>query len=60
MVDILLATHNSEKYLIEQLDSLLEQTYTDIRILIRDDGSSDNTVDRMANPRGRPLKTLCF
>ncbi len=45
MVDILLATHNSEKYIIEQLDSLLEQTYTDIRILIRDDGSSDNTVD---------------
>ncbi len=45
MVDILLATHNSEKYLKEQIDSLLQQAYTDIRIIIRDDGSSDNTIN---------------
>ncbi len=45
MVDILLATFNGEKYLREQLDSLLDQTYQKIRILIHDDGSSDGTVD---------------
>ncbi len=45
MVDILLATHNSEKYLGELLDSLLSQTYKDIKITISDDASSDKTMD---------------
>lgn len=44
MVEILVATYNGEKYIKEQIDSLLNQTYKDIRILIRDDGSNDNTV----------------
>lgn len=43
MIDILLSTYNGEKFLKEQLDSLLNQTYSDYKILIRDDGSSDNT-----------------
>ena len=38
-VDILLPTYNGEKYLKEQLDSLLEQTYKNIRIIISDDCS---------------------
>lgn len=43
MVDILLSTYNGEKYLAEQIDSILSQTYTSWRLLIRDDGSMDNT-----------------
>ncbi|MEI6100951.1 MAG: glycosyltransferase family 2 protein, partial [Eubacteriales bacterium] len=43
MVDILLATHNSEKYLAELLDSLVGQTYKDIRIIVSDDASTDGT-----------------
>ncbi len=42
-VDILLATYNGEKYLKPQLDSILNQTYTNFRLLISDDASSDNT-----------------
>ena len=44
MVDILLATYNGEKFIIEQFDSILNQTYQDFRIIIRDDGSTDSTV----------------
>lgn len=44
MIDILMATYNGEKYIGEQLDSILNQTYQDFRILIRDDGSTDNTL----------------
>lgn len=44
MVDVLLATYNGEKYIREQLDSILSQTYQDFKILIRDDGSSDSTL----------------
>lgn len=39
-----MSTYNGEKYIKEQLDSILEQTYPDIQILIRDDASSDGTV----------------
>lgn len=44
-VDILLATYNGEKYLKCQLDSLLNQTYKNIRILINDDASTDKTTE---------------
>ena len=42
-VQVLLSTYNGEKYLKEQLDSLLAQDYPNIDILIRDDGSKDST-----------------
>ena len=43
-VDILLATYNGEQFLKSQIDSILNQTYTDFRLLISDDHSSDSTV----------------
>ena len=44
-VDILLATYNGEKYIKELLESILNQTYKNIRILICDDYSSDKTYE---------------
>ena len=44
LVSIAVATYNGEKYLTEQLDCLLRQTYPEIEIVIVDDGSKDNTV----------------
>ncbi len=44
-VDVLLATYNGEKYLKKQLDSILNQTYKNIRILINDDCSTDGTIN---------------
>ena len=43
-VEILLATYNGEKFIQEQLDSLMNQSNTNFKILIRDDGSTDNTI----------------
>ena len=42
-IDVLLATYNGEKYLKEQIDSILNQTYKNIRIVISDDCSKDTT-----------------
>lgn len=43
-ISVLLATYNGEKYIREQIDSILRQTYQDFIIYISDDKSSDNTV----------------
>lgn len=42
-IDILLATYNGEKYLKEQIDSILNQTYKNIRLIVSDDCSKDET-----------------
>ena len=42
-IDVLLATYNGEKYLKEQIESILNQTYKNIRLIISDDCSSDST-----------------
>lgn len=44
MVNILMSTYNGEQYLVEQLDSIFEQSYQDFVLYVRDDGSTDSTV----------------
>ncbi len=44
-VKVLVSTYNGEKYLKEQLDSILSQTNVLVDILVRDDGSTDNTIN---------------
>jgi glycosyltransferase involved in cell wall biosynthesis len=44
-VDILLATYNGAIYLPEQLESLLNQTYQNWQLIVRDDGSKDDTLN---------------
>ncbi|WP_374017413.1 glycosyltransferase family 2 protein [Paenibacillus thiaminolyticus] len=43
-VQVLLSSYNGEQYIQEQLLSIVEQSYSDIDILVRDDGSSDQTA----------------
>lgn len=44
-VSIVMCTYNGEKYLREQLDSLLRQTYPIMELIIQDDGSTDATSE---------------
>ena len=41
---VLMSTYNGEKYITEQLDSILNQENVLVDILIRDDGSNDRTI----------------
>lgn len=43
-INILLSTYNGEKYLIDQLDSIFQQTHQNFTLYIRDDGSTDSTL----------------
>ena len=44
LVNVLLSTYNGARYIQQQLDSLFAQTYANMTIYIRDDGSTDNTL----------------
>lgn len=42
---ILLSTYNGEKFIEKQIDSIFSQEDVDVYILVRDDGSTDNTLN---------------
>lgn len=44
---VMMSTYNGEKYLREQLDSIIGQNGVNLHITIRDDGSSDATVSTL-------------
>ncbi|MCP3774572.1 glycosyltransferase family 2 protein [Paenibacillus sp. MZ04-78.2] len=48
-LQVLLSSYNGEKYISELLDSLFAQDYSDLSILIRDDGSEDRTINLIEN-----------
>jgi len=44
-VEVLLSSYNGEEYIDTQLESIFSQTYKNISVSVRDDGSCDNTID---------------
>ncbi len=44
LISIVIATYNGEKYLREQIESVLNQSYNNFEIIIVDDCSTDNTI----------------
>lgn len=44
-VQVLLSAYNGEQYISEQIQSILNQTHAAVSILIRDDGSTDKTME---------------
>jgi rhamnosyltransferase len=44
---VLMATRNGQSWVDEQLESILRQQDVDLRVLVRDDGSSDDTPERI-------------
>ena len=45
IVSVAMSTYNGEKYIAEQIDSILNQEGVQVFIVIRDDGSEDSTVN---------------
>lgn len=56
-VQVLLSTYNGEKYIQEQIETILKQENVEISLLIRDDGSTDKTIEILKNISKNPKVT---
>lgn len=56
MINVLLAAYNSEKFLRDQLDSILAQDQTDFQLLIRDGGSVDSSLSIIKEYTGKDCR----
>lgn len=58
MISVCMATHNGEKYIREQLDSILSQLSVDDELIISDDGSTDSTISIIQSINDKRIKLL--
>lgn len=47
IVTVIIASYNHGRYIEESILSVLNQTYSNIELLVVDDGSSDESVERI-------------
>lgn len=43
-ITVFMSTYNGEKYLEKQIESIIHQEDVDVKLVVRDDGSSDKTI----------------
>ena len=60
MIDILMSTYNGGRFVEQQIDSIIAQTFTDWRLLIRDDGSSDGTAEIVSRYADLHRERICL
>lgn len=57
LVSVIIPTYNRMDFLVQAIDSVLEQTHSDYEVLVADDGSTDGTADRLLR-YGSPVRHL--
>ena len=56
LVSVLIPTYNSELYIKNTLESILNQTYKNLEIVVIDDASTDNTVEILKRYKDERIK----
>ena len=57
-VSIIIPMHNSSKYILECIDSVINQTYKELEILLIDDKSSDKTIRKIKKIKDKRIKII--
>jgi len=60
LVSVVLGVYNGEKYLTEQIDSILRQTYRPLELIISDDASTDKTRQILKQYESNPLIRIYY
>lgn len=58
LVSICMPCHNAGKYVAEALDSVLEQSYPNIEIIVVNDGSTDHSAEVLESYRAKGVKVI--
>jgi glycosyltransferase involved in cell wall biosynthesis len=58
MVSVCMATYNGEKFILEQINSILEQITVEDELIISDDSSTDDTIELLQNLTDPRVKVL--
>lgn len=54
MISVIIPNYNHAPYLKQRIDSVLNQTYTDMEVIILDDKSTDNSIEIIEQYRSHP------
>lgn len=60
LVSVIMPTYNSSRFVAESIESILHQTYSNIELLITDDGSTDNTTEIINYYAKKDKRVKCF
>ena len=60
IIDVLMPVYNCERYVAEALQSIQNQTVSDIKIIVIDDGSTDDTGDMIRSIKKLDERILYF
>lgn len=58
VVSVVMAAYNEERWIKRAIDSILNQTLTNLELIVVDDGSSDRTADVLATIQDKRLVTI--
>ena len=56
LISVVMPAYNSEKYITDAIESVVQQTYTNWELIVIDDGSSDDTVRRIEKQAAKDLR----
>ena len=57
-VSIIIPMYNSEKYILDCLNSIINQTYRNIEVIVVDDCSTDNSVKLVKSLKDERIKLI--
>lgn len=60
IISIVMPAYNGERTILETLNSLQEQTFSDFEIIVINDGSTDSTLEILNNFKDPRLKIFSY
>ena len=60
LVSIAMCTYNGERFIQEQIDSILEQSHSNFELIITDDCSSDKTIEIIKNYQENDMRIKLY